>query len=131
MLKTFWIALVFVAAGGMTAARAQSDDATTAGPNVEQRAPLLSQPSIEQNARGLAKPNELVVMGPWPLIQDYLNTAGLLNKDYLTATGETVPCPGLECPPHTHRSVSQKPTPFDRKIRDLDDRWERSICSNC
>jgi hypothetical protein len=68
-------------------------------------------------------------MGPWPLSQDYLNSAGLLNQNYLTATGQTVPCPDFECPPQTHRSVSQEPTPFDPKIRD--DRWERSICSNC
>ena len=123
MLKTFCIALVFVVSSGTMAARAQSDGTTATGPRAER--------NNEQGAQGLSKPNELDVMGPWPLSQDYLNTAGLLNQNYLAATGQTVPCPGLECPPHTHRSVSQKPTPFDRKIRDLDDRWERSICSNC
>ncbi len=39
MLKTFYIALVFVAAGGMMAARAQTDSTTAAGPNIEQNAP--------------------------------------------------------------------------------------------
>jgi len=130
MLKTFCIALVFVAAGGMLAARAQSDGTTAATPSAEQNAPLLLQ-TVEQTAPGLSKPNELGVMGPWALSQDYLNTAGLLNQDYLTAMGQTVPCPRLDCPLQTHRSVSQKPTPFHRKIRELDNYWERSICSNC
>jgi len=131
MLKTFCIALVFVTAGGMLAARAQSDGVVTAGPNAEQNAPLLSQ-TVEQNAPGLSKPNELDAMGPWPLSQDYFNATGLLNQNYLTATGETVPCPRLDCPSQAQgRSVSQEPRPFDRKIRELDDRWERSICSNC
>jgi len=130
MLKTFCIALVFVVPSGMMAARAQSDGTTAPGPRAEQNDPLLSQP-VEQSAQGLSKPNELEVMGPWPLSQDYLNTAGLLNQNYLTATGQTVPCPSLDCPQQTHRSVSQEPTPFDRKIRELDDRWERGICSNC
>ena len=52
MLKTFWIALVFVAAGGMTAARAQSDDATTAGPNVEQRAPCYRNHRLSRTSEG-------------------------------------------------------------------------------
>jgi len=130
MLKTFCIALVFVVSSGMMAARAQSDGTTATGPRAERNNPLLSQP-VEQGAQGLSKPNELDVMGPWPLSQDYLNTAGLLNQNYLAATGQTVPCRSLDCPQQTHRSVSQEPTPFDRKIRELDDRWERGICSNC
>jgi hypothetical protein len=63
MLKTFYIALVFVAAGGMMAARAQTDSTTAAGPNIEQNAP------------------------------------------------QTIPCPGRDCPPQTHRSVSQSSSP--------------------
>jgi hypothetical protein len=106
MLKTFWIAVVFVTAGGMTAARAQTD--STAGSDL--------------NPPGLSKPNDLDVIGPWPLSQDYLNTAGPLNQDYLTATGQTVPRP----------SIAPIPAPRpNRKIKDLDEKWERSICSNC
>jgi hypothetical protein len=131
MLKTCCIALVFVTAGGMLAAGAQSEGAVTLDPNAEQNVPLQSQTS-EQNAPVLSKPNELDAMGPWPLSQDYFNTTGLLNQNYLTATGETVPCPRLDCPRQAQgRSVSQEPRPFDRKIRELDDRWDRSICSNC
>jgi hypothetical protein len=63
MFKTFCIALIFVAAGGMIAARAQTDSTTAAGPSVEQNAP------------------------------------------------EAVPCPRPDCPPQTHRSVSQGRSP--------------------
>ncbi len=106
MLKIFCIALVFVAAGGIRTANAQSDSTAGSDPN-----PL-----------GLSKPNDLDAMGPWPLSQDYLNTAGLLNQDYLTATGQTVPRP----------SIAPIPAPQpNRKIKDLDEKWERSICSNC
>jgi hypothetical protein len=59
MVKTFCIAFIFVAAGGMMAARAQTDSTTVAGP------------SVDQNA----------------------SQAG--------------PCP-RDCPPQTHRSVSQE-----------------------
>ncbi len=47
----------------------------------------------------------------------------LLNQDYLTPTGETVPHPGLSQGPGV--------TPLDRNIRNQDDRVEKSICSNC
>jgi len=131
MLKTFCTALGVMTAAGMIAARAQSDGTHTAGPNLDQNAPLLAQ-TIERNASGLSKSNEWDPIGPWPLSQNYLNTAGLSNQNYLTATGQTVPCPRLDCPQQTQgRSVLQEPTPFDRKIRKLDDRWDRSICSNC
>jgi hypothetical protein len=60
MLKTFCIAFIFVAAGGMIVARAQTDGITAAGPSVEQNAP------------------------------------------------QAVPCPRRDCPPQTHRSVSQR-----------------------
>jgi hypothetical protein len=66
MLKTFCIALAFVATSGMMAARAQSEGTTAAGPRAEQNDPLLSQ-SVTQSAQGASKPNELEVMGPWPL----------------------------------------------------------------
>jgi hypothetical protein len=46
---------------------------------------------------------------------------GLLNEDYLTATGATVPRPG----------VSRAPTLVSRTIRDLDRHLEKRICSNC
>jgi hypothetical protein len=47
----------------------------------------------------------------------------LLNQDYLTPTGETVPRPGVP--------QASGPTPLDRQIRNLDDHVEHSICSNC
>ena len=78
MLKRCGIVLVFVLAGGMMTARAQTDDPAAASPIVGQNAP------DELNL-------DLQAMGPWPLEQDYLNTAGLSNQDYLTATGQTVP----------------------------------------
>jgi hypothetical protein len=64
MLKTFCIAFIFVAAGGMMAARARTDSATAAGPSVEQNAP------------------------------------------------QAVPCPRRDCPPQTHRSISQRRRPW-------------------
>ena len=90
-------------------ARAQTDDPAAASPIVGQNAP-------DELKLGLQ------AMGPWPLDQDYLNTAGLSNQDYLTATGQTIPRPSV--------SPTPKSRP-NRKIKDLDDRWERSICSNC
>jgi hypothetical protein len=39
MFKTFFIAVVFVAAGGTMSARAQTDSTTAAGPSVEQNTP--------------------------------------------------------------------------------------------
>ena len=74
MLKTFWIVLAFVLASSMTG-RAQSAIATS--------------PSDGQNASDQLK----YTMGPWPLDQDYLNSTGFLNQNYLTATGQTVPRP--------------------------------------
>jgi hypothetical protein len=46
---------------------------------------------------------------------------GLLNEDYLTATGATVPRPGF----------SRAPTLVSRTIRDLERHLEKRICSNC
>ena len=47
----------------------------------------------------------------------------LLNQDYLTSTGETVPRPGV--------SQSAGPTPLDRAIREENNRIDNSICNGC
>ena len=47
----------------------------------------------------------------------------LLNQDYLTSTGETVARPGA--------SQSSGETPFDRYIRQQNDRIDNSICKGC
>jgi hypothetical protein len=47
----------------------------------------------------------------------------LLDRDYLTSTGATVPRPGA--------SQSAGPTPLDRAIQQQDNKIDNSICSNC
>ena len=47
----------------------------------------------------------------------------LLNQDYLTSSGETVPRPGV--------SQSGGETPLDRAIRQQNDRIDNSICNGC
>jgi hypothetical protein len=47
----------------------------------------------------------------------------LLDKDYLTSTGETVARPGVP-------QLSGE-TPFDRYIRQQNDRIDNSICKDC
>ena len=47
----------------------------------------------------------------------------LLDQDYLTSTGETVPRPGV--------SQSSGATPLDRAIRQQNDRIDNSICTAC
>jgi len=47
----------------------------------------------------------------------------LINERNLTATGKTVPHPGLP--------QSSGTTGLDRQIEKKDDKVERSICSNC
>jgi hypothetical protein len=47
----------------------------------------------------------------------------LLDKDYLTSTGETVPRPGVP--------QASGPTPLDRKIQEEDNRIDNSICKGC
>ena len=47
----------------------------------------------------------------------------LLDQDYLTSTGETVPRPGVP--------QSSGDTPFDRYMRQQNDRIDNSICSAC
>jgi len=49
--------------------------------------------------------------------------AGLLNENYLTSTGQTVPRPGV--------SQGAPPSPLDRRIEERDNRIDQSICSNC
>jgi hypothetical protein len=47
----------------------------------------------------------------------------LLDQDYLTSTGETVPRPGA--------SQSAGPTPLDRKIEQENNKIDNSICNGC
>jgi hypothetical protein len=47
----------------------------------------------------------------------------LLDQDYLTSTGETVPRPGA--------SQSAGPTPLDRKIEQENNKIDNSICDGC
>ena len=47
----------------------------------------------------------------------------LLDQDYLASTGETVPRPGVP--------QSSGDTPFDRYMRQQNDRIDNSICSGC
>jgi hypothetical protein len=47
----------------------------------------------------------------------------LLDRDYLTSTGETVDRPGA--------SQSAGPTPLDRKIQQEDNKIDNSICKGC
>jgi hypothetical protein len=47
----------------------------------------------------------------------------LLDKDYLTSTGETVPRPGVP--------QSAGETPLDRYIEQQDNRIDNSICKGC
>jgi hypothetical protein len=48
---------------------------------------------------------------------------GLLNENYLTSTGQTVPRPGA--------SQGAATTDLDRRIEQQNDRVDQSICSNC
>jgi hypothetical protein len=47
----------------------------------------------------------------------------LLNENYLTSTGQTVPRPGV--------SQGAPPSRLDRRIEDKDNLIDLSICSNC
>jgi hypothetical protein len=47
----------------------------------------------------------------------------LLDQDYLTSTGATVPRPGA--------SQSAGPTPLDRAIQQQDNKVDNSICNGC
>ena len=121
MLKGCGIVLAFMLSSGTTA---------DAQANIEGAKPGASQSELDQ-----LKSHDPNDMGPWPSHQDYLSSSGLsglLDRNFLTSAGETVPCPGLKCPPQveTTAPAEAKPT-FHSKIKRLDDRWEKSICSNC
>ena len=47
----------------------------------------------------------------------------LLDQDYLTSTGETVPRPGVP--------QASGPTALDRKIQQEDNKIDNSICKGC
>ena len=47
----------------------------------------------------------------------------LLNQDYLTSSGETVPRPGVP--------QSSGESPLDRSIEQQDNRIDNSICTGC
>ena len=47
----------------------------------------------------------------------------LLDRDYLTSTGETVQRPGVP--------QASGPTPLDRSIQQQDNRIDNSICRGC
>ena len=47
----------------------------------------------------------------------------LLDRDYLTSTGQTVPRPGVP--------QASGPTPLDRSIEQQDNRTDDSICTGC
>ena len=47
----------------------------------------------------------------------------LLDQDYLTGTGATVPRPGVP--------QASGPTPLDRSIQQQDNRIDNSICTGC
>jgi hypothetical protein len=51
------------------------------------------------------------------------NATRLLNENYLTSTGETVPHPGA--------SQGAGTTDLDRVIEQKNNRLDQSICSNC
>jgi hypothetical protein len=76
---------------------------------------LVAMASVAANAQSDGSDTGRSVSAP---------SRGLLNQDYLTSTGETVPRPGAA-------PLNPDVTPLDRQIRDNNDRVERSICSNC
>jgi hypothetical protein len=47
----------------------------------------------------------------------------LLDQDYLTSTGETVPRPGVP--------QASGPTPLDRSIEQQNNRIDNSLCKGC
>jgi hypothetical protein len=75
-------------------------------------APMAGVPAHAQDNGGLVAP-ELNKPAP----------GQLLNRDYLTGTGATVPRPGV--------SQGAGETPLDRAIRQQNDRIDNSICSGC
>jgi hypothetical protein len=59
--------------------------------------------------------------GPGPVPRH--KATRLLNENYLTSTGETVPHPGA--------AQGAATTDLDRRIEQQNDRVNQSICSNC
>ncbi|WP_036263461.1 hypothetical protein [Methylocapsa aurea] len=86
MVKTKWMALLFISAIGTAPVLAQGGG-------------FEALPSGEKSA------------------------AGLLNEHNLTATGKTVPHPGVP--------QDSGMTELDRQIQKKDGLLERSICANC
>jgi hypothetical protein len=75
-------------------------------------APMASVVAHAQNDGGLVAPE---LSRPTP--------GHLVNQDYLTSTGATVPRPGV--------SQAAGPTPLDRSIEQQDNRIDNSICTGC
>lgn len=75
-------------------------------------APMASLAARAQDNGGLVAPQ---LTKPAP--------GQLLNQDYLTGTGATVPRPGVP--------QASGPTPLDKTIREEDNRIDNSICTDC
>lgn len=75
-------------------------------------APMASLAARAQNNGGLVAPQ---LAKPAP--------GQLLNQNYLTGAGATVPRPGVP--------QASGPTPLDRTIRHEDNRIDNSICTDC
>ena len=75
-------------------------------------APMASVAANAQNDGGYVAPE---LSRPTP--------GHLLDRDYLTSTGETVARPGVP--------QSSGPTPLDRSIEQQDNRIDNSICKGC
>jgi hypothetical protein len=69
-------------------------------------------PAFGQNDKSLVAPER---SKPMP--------GQLLNQDYLTSTGATVPRPGVP--------QASGPTPLDRSIEQKDNQIDNSICKGC
>ena len=69
-------------------------------------------PAFGQNDNGLLAPE---IGKPAP--------GHLLDQDYLTSTGATVPHPGVP--------QASGPTPLDRSIQRQDNQIDNSICTGC
>ncbi len=93
MLRPLYLALLFVTAGATLAVQAQTNQTKT--------------------NKGLEAPAGAPEH----------KTTRLLNENYLTPTGETVPHPG--------ESQGAPTSELDRLIEQKDNRVDQSICSNC
>ncbi len=93
MLRPLYLTLLFVTAGATLAVQAQTNQT--------------------QTNKGLEAPAGAPEH----------KTTRLLNENYLTPTGETVPHPG--------ESQGAPTSELDRLIEQKDNRVDQSICSNC